>query len=66
MTITPRVEAHMSSTSLRSSTMAASLSAMARARQSAPSVEMSCSPRSQTMVAHVSGPGPESGSGQKR
>ena len=62
-TITPRVEAHMSSTSLRSSTMGASLSAMAHAkvRHSEPSVEMSCSPRSQTTVGHVSGRVPDSG-----
>ena len=62
MTITPSVDALMSSTSLRSTTMAASLAAMphANTRRSSPSVAMSCSPRSQTTVGRVSRPAPTS------
>ena len=58
MTITPSVDALMSFTSLRSTTMAASLAPMthAKTRRSSPSVAMSCSPRSRTTVGPVSGP----------
>ena len=61
--MTPRLDAPMNSTSLRSSTSAASLSATAHAssRHSASSVEQSCSPRSQTTMGPASGSAPSTG-----
>jgi hypothetical protein len=62
-TIIPSVDALMSSTLLKSMTMGASLSEIARSkvRRRSGSVAMSCSPRSQMMVGPVSRPAPGGG-----